>query len=661
MVEEANQSVVLRVVKREPEEAPPQAGDPGIAFETLSDTECASCHATVPLTGARPLERVPCPACGAEVFVPGRLGGFLLRGPIGEGAMGAVFRATDESLGRDVAVKFVRGCEADDPESRERLRREARAAGRLNHPRVAQVYALNFSNGHPYLVMELVTGEDFSHRLAREGRIAEGEVLRMALDVAEGLSALAREGLVHGDIKPGNIVLDRDGRAKLVDFGLSGMRRLEENDRLVGTPNYIAPEILRGAEDTHRSDLFSLGATLYHLLSGRLPIDGERTSDVVKARLMRNPVSSGPLVRQNVSEPTRRIVLRLMEIDPWRRPADGEAAAAGIREALDALEARAAPKPRRKRLEWRLRLTRRGLRRLGLAVAVLALVGGVAWFAFGPKERRARLRERLEQTVSSLGLYSRKPKTVEPDNSGPKWAEPSRNPDAAVPAEPLLPAPLTVSSLAPFTVDLRPAWQSLAIGGDRPSGSTLHVGGTLVVQGAGADMWKGGERYRFVWSRVRGDYAFLATAKVIAREQRLAMSGMMVKGEDPESGSALFFGFLGGGELFLQLRRPAAEPEVVKHSVRPVRQPCHLRLVRRGDSFEACFSSDGQTWYPFAVCAFSLPADNVIGFCVSAQHAATLASATFSNIRLLAPGVDSAPDVREQETVQSGLFSTKPQ
>ena len=252
--------------------------------------------------------------------------------------MGAIYRATDESLGRDVAVKLVRGCRADDPESFERLRREACAAGKLNHPRVAQMYALNFSNGHPYLVMELVTGQDFAQKMQSEGRIEEGVVLRMALDVAEGLSALNREGLVHGDIKPANIVMDRDGNAKLVDFGLSGMTRGDGRGVIVGTPDYIAPELLRGAADTHRSDIYSLGATLYHLLSGRPPLEGKTSVDVLKARLFQQPVPLGTYA-SHVSLTTRKLVMRMLECNPEKRPVNSDAVAADIREARARLNA----------------------------------------------------------------------------------------------------------------------------------------------------------------------------------------------------------------------------------------------------------------------------------------------------------------------------------
>ena len=345
MATEPNKVNLLRVVKRAPLAVPMDSPKKGIDFEHVSETRCPCCHALVPLTNARPLTTLPCPSCGEKILVPGRVGGFLLYEHIGEGEMGEIYRATDESLNRDVAIKLVRGCHANDPESIERLRKEACAAGKLNHSRVAQVHALNFSNGFPYLVMELVTGLDFAQKLKREGPIDERTVLRMALDVAEGLSALNREGLVHGDIKPGNIVLDRDNNAKLVDFGLSGMTRRDSTGALVGTPDYIAPELLRGAKDTHRSDLFSLGATLYHLLSGILPHDGDTMDAFIKARMYKPPIPIEKQV-QNISFLTRKLIMRMLEPSPSKRPADSDVVATDIREALSRLDA-PAPEPHR--------------------------------------------------------------------------------------------------------------------------------------------------------------------------------------------------------------------------------------------------------------------------------------------------------------------------
>ena len=583
--------------------------------------------------------------------------------------MGTVYRATDESLGRDVAIKLVRRCQADAPESRERLRREACAAGRLNHPRVAQVYALNFSNGHPYLVMELVTGQDFAQMLEREGPIGERAALKMALDVADGLSALNREGLVHGDIKPGNIVLDRDGNAKLVDFGLSGMTRNDGSGAIAGTPDYIAPELLRGEKDSHRSDLYCLGATLYHLLSGRLPHDGEKTSDdVLKARLFKHPIPLGTHCR-NVSLPTRKLVMRMLETIPGKRHPNSEAVAADIREALARLDTPTPAAPGVSGLVRRF-LVRLGLpprpeapapvsRRpagvallLGLAVLlVLLITAKPAPFACSREWLLRQVGSPFAAEVPPMTQKTARPETVAPvqDVAGHIAAltlPASRHqPENAIHVRDVL------------TSEAHPVWQSANLGEHTQGGSTLQMGETMIVQGAGTDMWDGERNGRFVWTKVTGSYAFSAQIRKIADNDRLAITGLLVNGTDPALGPCLLFGFLGSGELFLQIRRPntavakrfwqpTRQPnstvEVVKRSAKPIRLPSYLKLVRCGNAFETFVSADGHSWDPFAACELDLPSGNTIGFAVSAQVPDTLATANFASIRLLVPSLLTA-------------------
>jgi len=659
----------------------PPKDDPktGILFECAAETQCPHCKAPVPLTNAKALSTLPCPDCGGKVFVPGRVGGFFLYEHIGEGEMGAVFRATDESLHRDVAVKLVRGCHADDPDSCERLRREACAAGKLNHPRVAQVYALNFSNGHPFLVMELVTGQDFAQKLEQEGHLDERVVLRMALDVADGLSALHREGLVHGDIKPGNIVLDRDGNAKLVDFGLAGMTRRDSSGALVGTPNYIAPELLRGAEDTHRSDLYSLGATLYHLLSGRIPHDGETAADVLKARLLKQPIPLGTLAR-HVSSPTRKLVMRMLEINPEKRQLNSDAVAAEIRIALTRLDA-PPPEPsgisdfmrrffRRFELPLRPRAETSSSRRRPFIVLLLAGVA-VIEILFAVRERsfvqtlswlREEAHERFKTVMKSdRDLGSETPATAsEPSSRTPHPSTPPLitvvrpKQEAAVPAPKELSQTETAALLISrppsqalpkpslpardvFTNEGHVVWQSLNLGENTSRGSTMQMGETLIVQGTGTDMWKGFDRCRFVYTKALGSYAFSAQIRAIADNNPLAVTGLLFKGDDPTLGPGLLFGFLGSSELFLQIREANNMTTIVRRSGQPVKYPMYLKVIRRNTVFEASVSSDGVAWSPFAACELELPATNTIGFTVSTHDINTLATAKFSNIRLLKP------------------------
>lgn len=587
--------------------------------------------------------------------MPGRVNNFLLTAHIGVGEMGEIYRAIDESLFRDVAVKLVRGCHADDPESLERLRLEACAAGRLNHPRVAQVHALNFSNGLPYLVMELVSGEDFAQKLEREGRIGERDALRMALDVAEGLSAINRERLVHGDIKPANIVLDRDGNAKLVDFGLSGMARLDNNGNFVGTPDYIAPELLRGAHDSHSSDLFSFGATLYHLLSGKTPFEGDTAEAVLKARLAKPALPLGK-VAPLISVPTQKLVMRMLELHPARRPANSEIVAADIRDALARLTAPvsgAATAPGAAvRPGSRFKLpfpSWSSSRRRAVVTALLGLVA-VVELGIAVKQNSFQITFGwLRQEASALkeNLARPAPEAVAADPKRPAEAVTpvQKTPDyvrvVTPPAPGSKPRPSAAAKVSEAPADEDSlSWQSVNLGGDKISGSTLRMGDTLIVQGSGTDMWNGEDHCRFAWSKAAGDYTFSAQVKAIADNNRLAVSGLLIKGEDPALGPGVLFGFLGTGELFLQLRQPTATNRavVVKSSGSPVPLPSYLRIARAGKTFEACTSPDGSAWTPFATCELDLPADNTVGFCVSSQDAAALAAAKFSDIRLQNPG-----------------------
>jgi tRNA A-37 threonylcarbamoyl transferase component Bud32/DNA-directed RNA polymerase subunit RPC12/RpoP len=649
---------------RPPAASAKRAEKTGIIFDCLEETPCPHCKAPVPLTGAKPLEPINCPACGGKLMVPGRVGGFLLTEHIGEGEMGTVYRAKDESLRREVAVKLVRGCRADEPESRERLLNEACAAGKLNHPNVAQVYALNFSNGHPYLVMELVTGEDFAHKLEREKRIDERTVLNMALDIADGLSALNREGLVHGDIKPGNIVLDRDGKAKLVDFGLSGMTRHKDGG-LVGTPNYIAPELLKGSPDTHRSDLYSFGTTLYHLLSGRAPIEGERTIDILKARLLQQPV---PLKSRasHVSAPTRKLVMQMIAREPEKRQADSDEVAAAIRDALEQLDGAPpaagalsaagrsvfqgpslpVPPPPLTQPFWRSRAAISAA--LGL-VAVLEL-------AFAVKERSFYRSFEWYHRFAAERAKRAEELPVKPAEPAPKHEEPAPPPhddfgQAALlerpdGKQPPSAAPAVSSSQETITLGDGHLWQSMNLGQPTQRGSTMLMGGTLIIQGAGTDMWKGCDRCRYVWATASSNYVFSAQVKALADNHAFAISGLLVKGGDPADGSGLLYGYLGSGELFLQIRDPNNKTTLVKRSERPLSVPRHLRLSRTGSVFEASFSEDGRAWTPFGSCELALPARNSVGLAVSAHETNALATAKFAAIDLSLTGAPAGAKPR---------------
>lgn len=613
-------------------------------FGRVETAVCPFCQTSMPVADAMPLAYLTCSNCGRQVLVPGRLGGFLLHDPIGEGEMGAIYQATDESLGREVAVKLVRLNQAANPESRERLTREACAAGQLNHPRVAQVYSLSFSNGHPYLVMEWVPGMDFTKKFEREGPLDERTILRMALDVAEGLTALHREGLVHGDIKPANIVLDRDGNAKLVDFGLSGMTRCDSRGTFIGTPYFIAPELLRGMADTHQSDLYSLGATLYYLLSGRVTHEGTTPDEILKARLRQKPIPLDKYAR-HLSLPTRRLIMRLIDLDPGKRPADSEALAAEVRDALARLDAAShkesvafAERMRRAAAHVRLprfslprpRLPVRGRRfapvRTGLIVVIACgvLFVGVRYHAFGPSW--ARLRQTLADKNLSTAVLSHWFCTTIRDPLYARVAQ--RKPAVRQLADP------ATSTQRVFTTPDGLAWQSMTLGPVAQRGSTLYANGTLIIQSTGKEMWNGVDRCRFVWTTASEDYRFSAQVQALADMHLLAITALLIKGSDPAQGPGLLFGFLGSGELFLQQRQPTGETQLIKCEDPPAQQVRHLRISRHGSQFEAEVSADGHAWTTFATCTLDLPVTNAVGFAVSPHINEALATAKFSDICL---------------------------
>lgn len=207
------------------------------------------------------------------------LGRYRLLDEVAVGGTARVHRARDEQLGREVAVKLLHPHLLPDERSRRRLEAEARAAARLSHPGIAAVYDVDPDPEAPALVMELVKGESLAARLARRGPLPAGEVARIGAEVADALYLAHRNGIVHRDVKPGNILLERDGRVRLIDFGIAqslapGTESLTQTGTTLGTPRYMSPEQMAGSPAGPRSDLWSLGVVLYEALAGRVPFDG---------------------------------------------------------------------------------------------------------------------------------------------------------------------------------------------------------------------------------------------------------------------------------------------------------------------------------------------------------------------------------------------------
>ena len=291
----------------------------GILAEAVPGAACPLCGGALP-AAAEPLSEVVCPACGKTVLVPGRLGQYRLDRLLGKGGMGAVYEGFDEGLRRKVAVKVIlRDKAAEDPTFITRFQQEAQAAARLNHPNIVGVYAFGEFSGQPYLVMELVQPQSLD-RMMQDGPVNADTALRIGRQIADGLRAASDQGLVHGDVKPENILINAAHEAKLADFGIAALvgANAAANHEVWGTPYYIAPETLRRQKVDARADIYSLGATLYHAIAGVPPFEGADAVEVMKARLTA-PARPLRTVMPSCPEPIAKIVMRMLEAEPIRR------------------------------------------------------------------------------------------------------------------------------------------------------------------------------------------------------------------------------------------------------------------------------------------------------------------------------------------------------
>jgi serine/threonine protein kinase len=255
------------------------------------------------------------------------LGHYKILEKIGEGGMGVVFRAHDESLDRDVAIKVLpSGLLADEP-ARKRFRNEALALAKLNHPNVEAVYEFNTEEGNDFLVMEYVPGVTLSDQLAA-GPLPEKEVLRLGTQLTEGLAAAHAENIIHRDLKPGNLRLTPDGRLKILDFGLAKLVRppsdaavtggMTNTHAVSGTLPYMAPEQLQGNMADARSDIYAAGVVLYEMATGKRPFDAKLPTPLADEILHRTAPSPRATNAQ-VSAELERSILKCLDKNPVRR------------------------------------------------------------------------------------------------------------------------------------------------------------------------------------------------------------------------------------------------------------------------------------------------------------------------------------------------------
>ncbi len=341
---------------------------------------------------------------------------YRVTGKLGAGGMGEVFRAEDTKLGRDVALKVLPASFASDPERLSRFDREARVLASLSHPSIAGIHGVEEVDGQRFLVMELAAGETLAARLQR-GPLGFEEAARTALRIAEALEAAHEKGVVHRDLKPGNVMVDGEGHVKVLDFGLakalgthplSGPEGIEASHSptlamtqagvLLGTAGYMSPEQARGKPVDRRADIWAFGCVLYEMLAGHRAFDGETVTDVLGAIVHKEP----DLARlpANVPEPLRALLQKCLQKDASRRLQSIGDARIALQEWLEhptaaqAVDSGVAAKGWRRFLPW--------------AAALVACAAGLAGgaFLFGRGDAREPVR-RFEIHLTDNAMFSR--------------------------------------------------------------------------------------------------------------------------------------------------------------------------------------------------------------------------------------------------------------
>ncbi|MFL6202011.1 MAG: protein kinase domain-containing protein, partial [Thermoanaerobaculia bacterium] len=353
------------------------------------DSQCSSCGAALPLPSAEAttlIEGHPLPprftreeasASREDPLLGRQISHFRIQSLLGRGGMGVVYQAIDLELGRVVALKFLSHA-TRSPRDEARFHREARAAAALDHPNIGTIYEVGEREGRRFIAMAFYDGETLAARISREpgSRLPIAEAASIAGQLASALAAAHAAGVVHRDLKPENVMITRDGRVKLLDFGLAKWAEaptVTEQGVVVGTAAYMAPEQLRGEESGAAGDLWAFGVVLYQMLTGERPFGGERKG-MVHAILFEDPPPLHEL-RPDVPEALERIANRCLAKEPEERFPDAasilaELSAAGLWESgTTSASLPARPGSRRSRWPW-------------LAAAVLLLLAGAAAFFF---------------------------------------------------------------------------------------------------------------------------------------------------------------------------------------------------------------------------------------------------------------------------------------
>ncbi len=380
--------------------------------EPLLET-CHACAALIDISDAEPLALLHCPACGAGMRVRKTFDNFELQEVLGAGGMGAVYRAYDRNLNRSVALKLLRREYGEDEEFVAQFQNEASITASINHPNVVKVFSAGNDHGRIYIAMELVDKGSLDDLMTLQGRVAEAQVLEVGIQIAEGLNAALQRGLIHRDIKPGNILFSDAHTAKIVDFGLAVLQEHagKVKGEVWGTPYYVAPEKLDNQPEDFRSDMYSLGATLFHAVAGRPPFEAE-TASMVALKHVKSQVVSLQAFAPDVSSPTTFVINKALHKDPDQRYQSYGELVEHLKYARTELLNRARKPTPRARIALEREKEQRVMSWFTFSMVALVVLGGVLAFTmrdrlFGPsKNANAQLQEMTRRIQELQPAYN---------------------------------------------------------------------------------------------------------------------------------------------------------------------------------------------------------------------------------------------------------------
>ncbi len=567
---------------------------------------CPTCNALLDVSGCSPLTETFCPSCGSMIKVLKEFHHFSLMNILGRGGAGTVYRAFDHTLERDVALKLLRQEHTHDPAYVESLEREALITASISHPNVVKVYATDYKHGSYFVAMELVTGGSLAEKIELRGRLTESEVLKIGIQLTQGLQAAWDRGLLHRDVKPGNILFANQ-EVKVSDFGLA--LPLEQTRKgsgdIWGTPEYIAPEKLLGAGEDVRSDIYSVGCTLYHCLTGTSPVETRAVMAALKTGVLPK-VPNVRLLAPETSDTTTAVIRRCVQDKPGDRFAGYDELLASLSAAQSRLQTAQRGRSSAAQKQPPTSASAGGNKNRVPVMAIATAIGCMAGVALG-----IFFWSKTGSTSPTGSAAKPMVSTIPQQASTPGASQDDKK--AAIPL----------------------SWAAADVGTAASTpGAFSQVDGKFVVAGSGIDIWNREDGFRFVHLPVNGDCAL--TARVIALEDTspYAKAGVMFR-EGLSTGAAHVMVDVTPSRGVEFIFRAGTDGITFATPQTGPKAPYWIRIERKANVFTGYSSPDGIKWTQTGTPEIvAIPSTAYVGLVTCSHNNGMLCTASFDNVSL---------------------------